>query len=96
VIREHALLPVIPGQENNFESAFNQAKSLISGMPGFMQLSLSRSVESPSTYLLLVEWDTLEDHTLGFRQSAEYQQWKALLHNFYKPFPLVEHFTPVL
>jgi heme-degrading monooxygenase HmoA len=96
VIREHALLPVIPGREKDFERAFHQAKSLISDMSGFLQLSLSRSVESPSTYLLLVEWDTLEDHTLGFRQSAEYQEWKHLLHHFYEPFPHVEHFTPVL
>jgi heme-degrading monooxygenase HmoA len=95
MIREHALLSVIPGQEKDFESAFAEAASLINGMTGFQTLSLSRSVESPSTYLLLVEWDTLEDHTLGFRQSAEYQQWKALLHHFYEPFPVVEHFAPV-
>jgi heme-degrading monooxygenase HmoA len=95
VIREHALLPVIPGRENEFESAFTRARSLISGMPGFLTLSLSRSVESPSTYLLLVEWDKLEDHTTGFRQSTEYQEWKALLHHYYEPFPHVEHFTPV-
>jgi heme-degrading monooxygenase HmoA len=95
VIREHALLPVIPGREADFEAAFVLAKPLISGRPGFNRLSLSRSVESPSTYLLLVEWDSLEDHTEGFRQSAEYQKWKALLHHFYEPFPVVEHFTPV-
>jgi heme-degrading monooxygenase HmoA len=95
MIREHALLPVIPGREQDFESAFAEARALISGMIGFQTLSLSRSVESPSTYLLLVEWDTLEDHTLGFRQSAEYQRWKALLHHFYEPFPVVEHFAPV-
>jgi len=65
-------------------------------MPGFLDLSLSRSIESPSTYLLLVQWEKLDDHTVGFRQSAEYQEWKALLHGFYEPFPQVEHFVSVL
>lgn len=58
-------------------------------------MSLSRSVESPNLYLLLVEWDSVEDHTDGFRQSAEYQRWKRLLHHFYEPVPTIEHFTAV-
>ncbi|WP_307423156.1 antibiotic biosynthesis monooxygenase family protein [Pseudarthrobacter defluvii] len=95
MITEHALLPVVPGQEEEFEASFDQARSIIASMPGFVSLSLSRSIESPSTYLLLVEWETLEDHIVGFRGSAEYQQWRSLLHRFYEPFPLVEHFSPV-
>jgi heme-degrading monooxygenase HmoA len=95
VIREHALLPVIPGREADFERAFAEARSLISSTSGFRSLSLSRSVESPTTYLLLVEWDSLEDHTVGFRQSVAYQEWKVLLHHFYEPFPVVEHFVPI-
>ncbi|UUL77118.1 antibiotic biosynthesis monooxygenase [Pseudarthrobacter sp. Fe7] len=95
MITEHALLPVIPGQEEEFEAAFGQAKSIISAMPGFISLALSRSIESPSTYLLLVGWESLEDHTVGFRGSPEYQQWRRLLHRFYEPFPVVEHFSSV-
>ncbi len=95
MITEHALLPVIPGQEQVFEAAFGQAREIIAGMPGFISLSLSRSIESPGTYLLLVEWQTLEDHTEGFRGSPEYQQWRALLHRFYEPFPVVEHYNLV-
>lgn len=95
VITEHALLPVIPGREEEFETAFRQARPIIASKPGFVSLSLSRSIESPSTYLLLVEWEKLEDHTIGFRGSAEYQQWRSLLHQFYEPFPVVEHFAPV-
>ncbi|MFF2345683.1 antibiotic biosynthesis monooxygenase family protein [Pseudarthrobacter sp. NPDC058119] len=95
MITEHALLPVIPGQEEDFEAAFSHARHIIASMPGFMSLSLSRSVESPNTYLLLVEWESLEDHTEGFRGSPEYQQWRSLLHRFYEPFPEVEHFTLV-
>ncbi|WLQ05947.1 antibiotic biosynthesis monooxygenase [Arthrobacter oryzae] len=96
MITEHAVLPVIPGQEQDFERAFSQARPIIASMPGFRKLSLSRSIESPGTYLLLVEWDRLEDHTVGFRQSAQYGNWRALLHHFYAPFPVVEHYTQVL
>lgn len=96
MITEHALLPVISGQEHDFELAFATAKPLIASMPGFRKLSLSRSLESPSTYLLLVHWERLEDHTVGFRESAHYGTWRELLHHFYDPFPAVEHFTDVL
>jgi len=92
---EHAVLPVRPGQEEEFEAAFREARPIISSMPGFRSLALRRSLESPSRYLLLVEWDTLEDHTQGFRGSPEYERWKALLHHFYEPFPLVEHYVGV-
>jgi heme-degrading monooxygenase HmoA len=95
LITEHALLPVIAGREADFERAFALARPIITAMAGFRGLSLSRSIESPSVYLLLVEWERLEDHTVGFRGSAEYGHWKALLHHFYDPFPTVEHFTSV-
>jgi heme-degrading monooxygenase HmoA len=95
MIVEQALLPVKPGRESEFEAAFEQAKAIIAGMPGFRSLRLARCMERPETYLLLVEWDRLEDHTEGFRGSAEYEQWRALLHHFYEPFPTVEHFEPV-
>ena len=95
MITEHALLSVVPGREEQFEAAFRQARPIIASMPGFVSLSLSRSIESPGTYLLLVEWEKLEDHTVGFRGSPEYQQWRALLHRFYEPFPVVEHFEHV-
>jgi len=96
VILEHALLPVRAGEEPAFERAFTEAKQIIAAMPGFRGLTLSRCLERPATYLLLVEWDRLEEHTVGFRESAEYEQWRALLHSFYDPFPVVEHFTTVL
>ena len=95
MILEHALLGVRPGRAEAFERAFAEAKGIISGMPGFRRLRLSRCLERPDTYLLLVEWNSLEDHTEGFRQSPQYQQWRELLHHFYDPFPTVEHFTEV-
>ena len=96
MVLEHALLSVKPGQENDFEAAFTQAKGIIADMPGFTRLTLSRCLERTSTYLLLVEWGELDDHVLGFRGSARYQQWLQRLHHFYAPFPTVEHYEPIL
>jgi len=96
VITEHALLPVVPGREADFETALSEALPLIAAQPGFVRLSVTRGIESPSTYLLVVEWDSLEAHTEGFRRSREYDAWRALLHPFYDPFPVVEHFAPVV
>jgi heme-degrading monooxygenase HmoA len=96
VILEHALLPVKPGQEADFERAFATATDIISAVPGFRKLTLSRCLERPGGYLLLVEWDRLEDHTEGFRGSPAYEDWRALLHHFYDPFPVVEHYVGVL
>jgi heme-degrading monooxygenase HmoA len=95
MILEHAILPVHPGEEADFEAAFEQARLLISSQAGFRSLSLSRSIESPSHYLLLVEWESVEAHTDGFRSSNEYREWKQLLHHFYLPLPTVEHFTAI-
>lgn len=92
MILESAHLDVKPGEENAFEAAFAEAKSIIASMPGFMSLELQRCIETMNRYLLLVRWHTLEDHTVGFRMSPEYQRWKALLHHFYDPFPTVEHY----
>jgi heme-degrading monooxygenase HmoA len=96
MILEHATLDVIVGREAEFEAAFDQAHPIIASMPGFSSLRLEQCVETPSRYLLLVEWDRLVDHTKGFRDSPEYQQWKQLLHHFYEPFPTVEHYESVV
>ncbi len=95
MIIEQVVLLVRPGRQADFEAAFAEATPLISGMPGFRGLTLSRCVEDDGAYLLLVEWDRLEDHTVGFRGSAEYQEWRRLLHSFHDPAPTVLHFEPV-
>jgi len=92
MILEVALLDVIPGQETAFETAFHTAQTIIASMKGYQSHQLQRCLEKPSRYILLVYWNTLEAHTEGFRGSPEYQQWKALLHHFYDPFPSVEHY----
>ena len=96
MITEHALLEVIPGREAEFVSAMQTAKAHIAGSPGFVSLRVERCLERPSCFLLLVEWERLEDHTEDFRGSAAYEEWRAALHHFYDPFPLVEHFGAVV
>jgi len=92
VITEHALLEVVPGRAEEFVAAMERAKDLIAASPGFVSLRVERCIEHPSRFLLLVEWEHLEDHTEGFRGSAAYEDWRAALHHFYDPFPVVEHF----
>ena len=95
MILEHATLDVISGQASAFELAFEGAEAIIASMPGFRSIQLSRCLEREARYLLLVEWDRLEDHTEGFRGSTQYQEWKRLLHHFYEPFPTVEHYERI-
>ena len=95
MITEHALLTIRSGQEQAFETAFETARHIIAAATGFQSLSLARGVESPSTYLFLVSWDSVEDHQEGFRGSPAFDEWRALLHGFYAPMPIVEHFAEV-
>ncbi|HEX4126014.1 MAG TPA: antibiotic biosynthesis monooxygenase [Acidimicrobiales bacterium] len=96
MITEHAVLEIVAGQEDAFVDAMGEAKALIAASPGFVSLRVERCVERPGCFLLLVEWEHLEDHTEGFRGSAAYQEWRSALHHFYDPFPVVEHFEAVV
>jgi heme-degrading monooxygenase HmoA len=93
MILESAILNVRPGLSAQFEGAFAQASAIIAASSGYVTHELHRCVENADQYLLLVWWQRLEDHTVGFRRTARYQQWRALLHHFYDPFPTVEHYT---
>ncbi len=95
MILEVAILQVKPGLTGDFEAAFKTAAPIIASMSGYVSHELQRCLETPDRYMLLVRWQQLEDHTVGFRQSPEYQQWKLLLHHFYDPFPTVEHYQIV-
>lgn len=96
MILEKATLNVKPGRESEFEKDFQIASNIISSMKGYITHELHKCIEKENRYLFLVQWQTLEDHEIGFRKSAEYQQWKELLHHYYDPFPIVEHYSKVL
>lgn len=80
---------------NDFESSFNKASRIISSVNGYLSHELHKCLEVEGKYLLIIKWETLEAHTVGFRSSPEYQEWRKLLHHFYEPFPTVEHFEKV-
>lgn len=96
MILEVAILDVKPDRSVEFEAAFKTASHLIAAMPGYLSHELQRCLETANRYILLVRWQKLEDHTIGFRQSAQYQEWRRLLHHFYDPFPSVEHYERVI
>lgn len=95
MILEVAILNVIPQLETEFERDFKSASTIISGMKGYIEHELHKCIEEPNKYVLLVRWETLEDHTVGFRESEGYQEWKKLLHHYYDPFPTVEHYKKI-
>ncbi|WP_295616365.1 antibiotic biosynthesis monooxygenase [Chamaesiphon sp. GL140_3_metabinner_50] len=95
MILEVAILNIRWGLTTEFEAAFKTASLIIASMPGYISHELQHCVERSHRYILLVRWHTIENHTIGFRQSPEYQEWKALLHHFYDPFPTVEHYLNV-
>lgn len=95
-ILELALLDVRAGQTEAFETALSEALPLIRRQPGCVKAEIRPCVENPQRYLLLVTWVTLAAHEDGFRKSQDYRRWRALLHGFYEPFPVVEHYGPPL
>jgi heme-degrading monooxygenase HmoA len=95
MILEVAILTVIDEQTEEFEASFREASKIIASMNGYIKHELQRCIEKENQYILLVQWQRLEDHTVGFRGSEQYQEWKKRLHHFYDPFPTVEHYEQV-
>jgi heme-degrading monooxygenase HmoA len=96
MILEVAILNVKDGQEEQFESDFARAGQFISAIKGYIKHSLRKCLEQKNKYILLVDWKNLDDHTIGFRQSHQYIEWKRLLHHYYDPFPTVEHYETII
>lgn len=95
MILEVAILNIKPGLSTDFEKAFSEAQKIISSTEGYISHQLKKCIEEGDKYILLVNWESLEAHTEGFRSSVAYQDWKKLLHHFYEPFPIVEHYVAV-
>jgi heme-degrading monooxygenase HmoA len=95
MILEVAHLQIRPGSSAEFEAAFLTAQEILSSTPGYVSHELRRCVERRDEFLLLVTWQSLEAHEVGFRKSPQYQTWKRLLHHFYEPLPAVVHYERV-
>ncbi|MDT0553152.1 antibiotic biosynthesis monooxygenase family protein [Urechidicola vernalis] len=92
MILEVAILNIKKGLSDEFEKAFSKAQIIICSMEGYISHELKKCIEEDDKFILLVNWETIEDHEIGFRESQEYQDWKKLLHHFYEPFPTVQHY----
>jgi heme-degrading monooxygenase HmoA len=95
MILEVAPLQIRAGQSARFEADFRSAQQIIASMPGYISHELQRCLERRDEYILLVRWESLEAHEVGFRQSPQYREWRRLLHHFYDPFPEVSHYEGV-
>jgi len=96
MVLEHALIAVPPDAHPEFEVAMKRAREVISASPGFRSLALHRGIEHPDRYLLLVEWDSLEAHTVGFRESPAFAEWRSHIGPFFASPPEVDHYDPVV
>lgn len=92
MILEVAILNIKKGLSAGFDINFQKGEKIISSMKGYKSHQLKKCLEQEDKYILLVNWETIEDHEIEFRQSEQYQEWKVLRHRFYKPFPIVEHY----
>lgn len=88
---ETAQLRIADGREEAFERALETAKAVLAQAPGFQAIHVHRGIERPDTFLLAIGWDTLEDHTVGFRESPLFAQWRGIISEFFAEPPQVEH-----
>jgi heme-degrading monooxygenase HmoA len=95
MILEVAMLSVHAGQERALEAAMQKAAPVIASSSGYLGHELRRCVETPTRYLLLVKWETLEAHTVGFRQSPAFTKWREIIGGFFAAAPVVEHYEGV-
>ncbi len=93
MIMETAFIAITPGLEADFEAAIEEAKKVLAEAAGFEVIHLHRGIERPNTYLLAIGWRSLEDHTVGFRESELFPKWRAIIGPFFAEAPHVEHWT---
>jgi len=96
MVLEIADFRVKAGTEDAFAAAVREGLALIGQTPGFLGARLTRGVESPSRFVLLIEWESVEAHTVGFRQSERFPLWRAAVGPFFEGDPRVEHAADVL
>ena len=95
MVLELADFAILPGQEDDFIAAYGEAVTILGSSPGFRSARMTRGIESPSRFVLLVEWESLDDHVVGFRESDRFTRWRAAIGRFFDGAPQVEHFADV-
>jgi heme-degrading monooxygenase HmoA len=95
MVLEVALIDITPGQEDAFAGAYRTAKAILSDTPGVLSVRMTQGIESPSRFVLLVEWDRVESHEVNFRGTERFTQWRGLIGPYFAGPPHVEHFSDV-
>lgn len=96
MVLEIADIRIAPGRQAAFDEAIERGvRTVIAGAKGFRGYRVERGIESPERYVLMIFWDTLENHTIDFRQSPAFAEWRAIVGPFFATPPQVEHFVPV-
>jgi heme-degrading monooxygenase HmoA len=91
MVYESVLIEVTPGQEADFEAGVTKAVPLFQNARGCRAMRLDRSVETPTHYTLVVEWDSVDDHMIHFRESPAFKEWRALVSPYFASAPQMEH-----
>lgn len=95
VVFEVAEINVTPGLEAEFTEAYRKAKELVAVSPGLRSMRMTQGIETPSRFILLIEWDSVEAHERGFRETDRFPAWREAIGPFFAKPPLVEHFDGV-
>jgi heme-degrading monooxygenase HmoA len=95
MVLEVALIDVHPGQEDDFAAAYAKGRETLATTPGCRSVRMTRGIESPSRFVLLVEWDSVEAHLENFRATERFVTWRGLIGQYFAQPPLVEHFVDV-
>ena len=95
MVLEVALIDVVAGREDAFAAAYREGHPILAGTPGCRSVRMTRGVESPSRFVLLVEWDSVEAHLENFRGTERFARWRALIGPYFAGPPQVEHYLDV-
>ena len=95
MVLELADFAILPGREEEFIAAYREGVAQLHASPGFRSVRITRGIESPARFVLMVEWDDLEAHTVGFRESERFTRWREIVGPFFDGPPKVEHFVDV-
>lgn len=93
MILETAIIHVIPGKESDFLNALEEAKEVLKSAKGWKSISVARGIERDSSFLLRIEWETLANHTVDFREGPLFAEWRRIIGPFFEKAPDVEHWT---
>lgn len=95
MILELATVDIKAGTNNEFEAALEKAQHVINKSKGYISHQFQKCIEQDNRYILLIRWETLEDHTKGFRESELFKEWRALIGPYFETAPIVQHYSPI-